>query len=262
MFDSTTSTTLLPTVKRFLAGELSLYINGRWAAATSGENFPVYDPADGTELARVPEAGTEDVDAAVRAARHAFEQGPWSTTSAAERAQLVWRIGEALVEAAEELAQIITLENGKPLSDALFEVRRAAEMFRYMAGWATKLEGATFNAMPAAEYHAYSRREPIGVVAAIVPWNFPLGLTSWKLAPALAAGCTVILKPAEETPLAALRLAKLIDQVGVPPGVVNVVTGHGEQAGALLAAHLELTRSRSPGAPLLVDRSSAPPQGT
>ena len=202
-----------------------MLIDGRWITAASGRSFEVCNPADGSRLARLPEGAAGEVDLAVRAARRALENGPWSRTSAPERARHVWRIAEKLDDAADELAEIITLENGKPLADAVLEVQRAAEMFRYMAGWATKLDGSTLNNALHGTFHTYTRREPVGVVGAIVPWNFPLGLTSWKVAPALAAGCTIVLKPAEETPLAALRLGELIAETGLPDGVLKCCHG-------------------------------------
>jgi len=234
---------VLPAVRRFLDRTPSMLIDGSWVPALSGETFATVDPATGEELARVPAAGRADVDRAVRAARDALENGPWSRTTPAERARLVWRLAELIDENADELAQLETLDQGKPLSVARgADVPGSAETFRYMAGWATKIEGSTIPIGVPDTLVAYTRREPIGVVGQIVPWNFPLAMAAWKLAPALAAGCTVVLKPAEETPLSTLRLGELIQQAGFPDGVVNILTGFGETAGAALAEHPDIDK--------------------
>jgi phenylacetaldehyde dehydrogenase len=224
-----------------------LLINGQWADAASGKTFETPDPATGETLARVAEGDKEDIDRAVRAARAAFEDGPWSRMTPSERGRIVWRIGDLILEYVDELSQLESLDNGKPFVVAqAADVPLAADLFHYMAGWATKIEGNTINIsvpyMPGANFHAYTLREPIGVVGQIIPWNFPLLMAAWKLGPALAAGCTVVLKPAEQTPLSALRLAELIAEAGVPDGVVNVVPGFGETAGAALAAHMDVDK--------------------
>ncbi|MFC4585699.1 aldehyde dehydrogenase family protein [Sphaerisporangium corydalis] len=234
--------TLEKSVEGFIATPRQLFIDGRWVDAASGKTFATPDPATGETLAHIAEADAEDVDRAVRAARRAFEEGPWSRMSAAQRGRIIWRIGDLIDEHAEELAQLESLDNGKPLAVArAADVPLAADLFRYMAGWATKIEGNTIALsvpyMPDAGFHAYTLREPIGVVGQIIPWNFPLLMAAWKLGPALATGNVVILKPAEQTPLSALRLAELIAEAGVPDGVVNVLPGYGETAGAALAAH-------------------------
>jgi phenylacetaldehyde dehydrogenase len=234
---TTAEVPLLPAVSDALNTPPTMLIGGEWVPAVSGETFRVDDPATGLELHRAPAGTHEDVDRAVRAARDAFDFGPWPAMTAAQRARLVWRLADRLDELSDEFAQLLTLENGKPLADSLMEITRAAEMFRYMAGWATKTDGRTMTSMSADAFHAYTVREPIGVVGAIIPWNFPLGLMSWKVAPALAVGCTVVLKPAEATPLTALHFARLLEEVGLPRGVVNVVTGFGEVAGAAIARH-------------------------
>ena len=216
---------------------------GRWTAAADGGTLATLDPATGTELARVPAGGPEDVDAAVRAAREAFETGAWSRLSPSERCRMLWRVADLIDAHAAELAELETLDSGKPLAAARGgDIPAAAETFRYMSGWATKLEGTTIPMGPPGAFHAYTRTEPVGVVGAIVPWNYPLVLAARKLAPALAAGCTVVLKPAEETPLTALRLGELLAEAGVPDGAVSVVTGVGERAGAALAAHPDVDR--------------------
>jgi phenylacetaldehyde dehydrogenase len=226
----------------FIAQTRKMLINGKWVNAASGKTFPTYNPATGEVLARIAEGDKQDIDAAVKAARKAFDSGPWSRMMPAERGKLVWKLADLLEEHLEEFATLETLDNGKPLTVArAADVPAAIDMFRYMAGWATKLEGTTIPLSvpytPGANYHAYTLREPVGVVGQIIPWNFPLLMAAWKLAPALACGCTVVLKPAEQTPLTALRLGELIMEAGFPEGVVNIVPGYGETAGAALAAH-------------------------
>jgi phenylacetaldehyde dehydrogenase len=229
-------------VSDFIGKTRKMLIDGKWVDAASGKTFPTYNPATGEVLAQVAEGDKADIDAAVKAARRAFDSGPWSRMTASERGRLVWKLADLLEEHTEEFATIETLDNGKPLTVArAADVPLAVDMFRYMAGWATKLEGTTIPLSvpytPGAQYHAYTLREPVGVVGQIIPWNFPLLMAAWKLAPALASGCTVVLKPAEQTPLSALRLGELIMEAGFPDGVVNVVPGYGETAGAALAAH-------------------------
>jgi phenylacetaldehyde dehydrogenase len=183
----------------------------------------------------------------VRAARKAFDDGPWGKMSPSERGRIIWRIGDLILEHTDELAQLESLDNGKPFAVAqAADVPLAADLFHYMAGWATKIEGNTINIsvpyMPGANFHSYTLREPVGVVGQIIPWNFPLLMAAWKLGPALAAGNCVVLKPAEQTPLTALRLAELIAEAGMPAGVVNVVPGFGETAGAALSAHNDVDK--------------------
>jgi phenylacetaldehyde dehydrogenase len=226
----------------FISKPRKMLIDGKWVNAASGKTFPTYNPATGEVLAQIAEGDQQDIDAAVKAARKAFDSGPWPRMTASERGKLVWKLADLLEEHLEEFATLETLDNGKPLTVArAADVPLAAEMFRYMAGWANKLEGTTIPLSvpytPGATYHAYTLREPVGVVGQIIPWNFPLLMAAWKLAPALAAGCTVVLKPAEQTPLSALRLGELIMEAGFPNGVVNIVPGFGETAGAALAAH-------------------------
>ena len=223
----------------FFSRQHRMLIDGRFVLAASGKTFPVYNPATGEVVAKVPEAETEDVDRAVIAARRAFDEGPWThKMSNSERGQLLWKLADLLQANLEEFAEIESFDNGKPLSVArVADVPLAVDMFRYMAGWATKITGSTLSFSTPGAFHSYTMREPIGVVGQIIPWNFPLLMAAWKLAPALAAGCTVVLKVAEQTPMSALRLAELFDQAGFPPGVVNILTGFGEGAGAPLAAH-------------------------
>jgi phenylacetaldehyde dehydrogenase len=234
--------TLDKNVEAFTATPHKLFIDGQWTDAASGKSFETPNPATGETLAHIAEGDAEDISRAVRAARKAFEDGPWSKMTPSERGRIMWKIGDLILEHLDELAQLESLDNGKPYAVAkVADVPLSADMFHYMAGWATKIEGNAINIsvpyMPGANFHCYTLREPVGVVGQIIPWNFPLLMAAWKLAPALATGCTVVLKPAEQTPLTALRLAELIAEAGVPDGVVNVVTGFGETAGGALAAH-------------------------
>jgi phenylacetaldehyde dehydrogenase len=229
-------------VSDFIAKPRLMLIDGKWVNAVSGKTFPTYNPATGEVLAQVAEGDKQDVDIAVKAARKAFESGPWSRMSATQRGKLIWKLGDLLEANVEQFAMLETLDNGKPLAVArAADVPLAADLFRYMAGWANKLEGTTIPLSvpytPKAKYLAYTLREPVGVIAQIIPWNFPLLMAAWKLGPALAAGNTVILKPAEQTPLTALLLGELIMEAGFPEGVVNIIPGYGETAGAALAAH-------------------------
>jgi len=229
-------------VTNFIAKPRKMLIDGKWVNAVSGKTFPTYNPATGEVLAQVAEGDRADIDLAVKAARKAFDSGPWSRMTASERGKLVWKLADLLEEHMEEFATLETLDNGKPLTVARApDVPLAVDLFRYMAGWATKLEGTTIPLSvpytPGAIYHAYTLREPVGAVGQIIPWNFPLLMAAWKLGPALASGCTVVLKPAEQTPLSALRLGELFAEAGFPDGVVNIVPGYGETAGAALAAH-------------------------
>jgi phenylacetaldehyde dehydrogenase len=229
-------------VREFLVKKPRLLINGQWVEARSGKTLAVFDPATGKEIGRVAEAGSEDVDRAVAAARAAFEAGPWQEMLPVAREALLWKLADLIEQHASEFAEIESLDNGKTrFMASIIDVPGARDYFRYMAGWATKIEGTTMQTsiggVPGAKFHTYVAREPVGVVAQIVPWNFPLAMAAWKLAPALAAGCTCILKPAEQTPLSALRLGELIREAGFPPGVVNILTGLGETTGAALVAH-------------------------
>ncbi len=222
--------------KHFINGRRNLLIGGEWVPAASGKTFAVFDPAYGREIAHVAEADAEDVDRAVKAARLAFEDGPWSRLSPSERGRLLWKLADLLEAHTDEFAEIESIDNGKPFSVArVADVPLAVDTLRYMAGLTTKIRGTTIK-IPG-NYLSYTLREPIGVVGAITPWNFPLLLAVWKIAPALAAGCTIVLKVAEQTPLSALRLGELIQEAGFPAGTVNILTGFGETAGAAIAAH-------------------------
>lgn len=233
---------LLEQVKNFLGEPHKLLIDGQWVEARSGNTFEVFNPASDQVVAHVAEGDAEDVELAVAAARKAFDDGPWSKMTASDRSRLVWKIGDLIEENADEFAQLETLDNGKPFAVAkAADVALAADMFRYMAGWATKIEGNTIPLnvpyVPGGDFHAFTLKEPVGVVGQIIPWNFPLLMAAWKLGPALATGCTIILKPAEQTPLSALRLGEIVQEAGIPDGVVNIITGFGETAGAAIAAH-------------------------
>ena len=226
----------LESLDRFLSRPLGLVINGTEQAAASGGSFPVVNPATAQTLTTVADGTGADVDLAVAAARVAFES--WSSRAPSERADLLWRLGHRVEELAGEFARLEALDNGKPVSESLaVDIPLFTGLMKYYAGWATKIEGETIPTAGGAPFHVYTRREPVGVIAAIIPWNFPLLMCGYKLGPALAAGNTVVLKPAEQTPLSALRLMQVMGEVGFPPGVVNLVTGFGPTAGAPLAAH-------------------------
>jgi phenylacetaldehyde dehydrogenase len=233
-----------PAAIEFLArGDHPMLVGEHWLPAASGEWMEAVDPATGAVLGRFPNAGVEDVDVAVRSARAAFDTGPWRGMTPSERAKILWRVGDLIEANIDELAQLETLDQGKPIWVGRYaEIPGAAEQFRFFSGQASRIEGQTIatsiNYQPAGKkVFAYTLKQPVGVVAAIVPWNSPLVLTAMKLAPALAAGCCVVLKPAEDTSLTALRLGELLLEAGLPPGVVNIVTGRGDVVGAALAAH-------------------------
>jgi acyl-CoA reductase-like NAD-dependent aldehyde dehydrogenase len=220
--------------RSFAAGPHRLVIGGERPETADGRTFETLDPSTGRVIAEVPHAGAEDVDRAVRAAREAFDDGRWSGITAAQRTRALLALADAIDSHADELAELESLDNGKPVKLAKrVDVPLAAEHVRYFAGWPTKIEGET---LPVAQsdMHCYTRKEPVGVCGQIIPWNFPLLMAAWKIAPALAAGCTVVLKPAEQTPLTALRLGELALEAGLPEGVLNVITGDGETGAALV----------------------------
>lgn len=231
-----------PFVAEFLSRPRKLLIGSTWVEAQSGRNFAIENPATGRAIAQAAAGGAADVDRAVRAARKAFE-GPWSRMLPAERGNLIWKLGDAIEAHADELALLETLDTGKPLKIARDrDVARSADRMRYYAGWATKLTGETLSSMGPENWHGFTVREPVGVVGLITPWNLPILLATLKIGPALAAGCTIVLKPAEMTSLTALRLGELAQEVGLPEGVLNVVTGFGAEAGAALAAHPDVDK--------------------
>ena len=239
-----TASRIHPDVSAFLnSGPKKLLIDGQWVEAASGKTFETINPATGEVLARVAEGDHEDVDRAVAAARKAFDDGPWPHLSAAERSHIIWRIADLIESRGDIFAQVDSLDNGKPVAVAKADdVGGTVEYFRYYAGWPTKILGNTVPVTVVPEIFGYTLRQPVGVCGQIIPWNYPLMMAAWKLAPALAAGCTCVLKPAEQTPLSALLLAELLLEAGVPEGVVNVVTGFGETAGAAIAAHMQVDK--------------------
>jgi phenylacetaldehyde dehydrogenase len=230
----------------FLGRRKQLLIGGEWVDSASDTEIPVIDPATEETITTVPDANEADVDRAVKAARTALETGQWPQTSPAEREALLWRLADLIDQNFDELCELESLDNGKPrFMASIIDVPGARNYFRYMAGWATKIEGSTVDLSagpPGAVFDAYTRKEPVGVVGQIIPWNFPIAMAAWKLAPALAAGCTCILKPAEQTPLSALRLGELVIEAGFPPGVVNILTGYGETTGAAIVAHADVDK--------------------
>jgi acyl-CoA reductase-like NAD-dependent aldehyde dehydrogenase len=213
-----------------------LYIDGQWVDAKSGATYKTINPATEEVLTEVAEGGAEDIDAAARAARRAFESGPWAKMSASDRGRILWKIGDLLEANVQEIGRVETLDQGKTITESTrVDVPLAADCFRYFAGWATKIEGETIPVR--APSLNYTLREPLGVVGAITPWNFPILMAAWKIAPALAAGNCVVLKPAKETPLTALLVAEMAHEAGLPPGVLNVVPGRGTVAGQALVDH-------------------------
>jgi acyl-CoA reductase-like NAD-dependent aldehyde dehydrogenase len=218
------------------AGVKQLYIDGRWVDPRSDAAFDTLNPATGKVLETVASAGPDDAEAAVAAARRAFDEGTWGARSAPrDRAALLFKVAEIIRRDRDRLAELETLDNGKPLGDSYWDIDEAAYMFEYYAGWATKVMGSIPPVGP--EAMSLVIKEPMGVAALITPWNYPILMASQKIAPALAAGCTTILKPAEQTPLTAIELARILDEAGAPPGVFNLLTGFGPEAGAPLVAH-------------------------
>ncbi len=232
--------------RRFLESSHRLLIYDQWLEAKSGKTLDIFDPSTEQKIATVPAGGEKDIDKAVKAARTAFENGPWTQLGATVRADLMLKLADLVDENAELFSEIEVVNNGMPMNPGgAFAASRAARILRYFAGWTTKITGETFPSDPPApdiERVIITRREPVGVAGQIIPWNFPLGMTAMKLGPALAAGCTVVLKPDEKTPLSALLLGRLIEQAGFPEGVVNIVPGLGKQAGAALAAHADVDK--------------------
>src|SRR5277367_1844718 len=223
------------TLEFFKGAPKKLLIDGKWVAAKSGKTFESINPANEEVLGLAAEGDKADVDEAVKAARRAFETGKWPNLNPHQRTRYLLKISELIDQHAEELAELITLENGKPISEAIIEVDRTAETFRYYAGWATKIYGETNPSDPS--MLNYTLREPVGVCGQIIPWNGPIAMFAWKIAPALACGNVCVLKPAEQTPLTALRLGELVLEAGIPEGVVNIITGFGETAGAAISSH-------------------------
>jgi aldehyde dehydrogenase (NAD+) len=222
-------------------GPTQLLINNEWVDSVSGKRFETIDPATGEAICNVAEADAVDVDKAVRAARAAFRHGEWSKMSATKRGELLYKLADLIEQNIDELARLESLDNGKPLSDSLnVDLPLVIACYRYYAGWADKVQGKTIPIN--GPYFCYTRHEPVGVVGQIIPWNFPLLMQAWKLAPALATGNTVILKPAKQTPLSALRVGESIVEAGFPPGVVNILSGYGPTAGAAIARHVDIDK--------------------
>ncbi len=238
---ATLSADLDPRTTAFISRPQQMYVDGQWVESASGRRFDTVDPATEQVITTVPHSDAEDVERAVRAARRAFEDGPWPTMTPAQRQRMIWRIAEGITARADQFAELESIDNGKSVAVAkAVDVTWAAEIFYYYAGWATKIEGRTVPVSvpwaPGGKFHAFTLREPVGVCAQITPWNFPLVMAAFKVAPALACGNTVILKPAEQTPLTAVLLAEVIAEAGVPAGVFNLLTGFGD-VGAALSAH-------------------------
>jgi aldehyde dehydrogenase (NAD+) len=218
-----------------------MFIGGKWVDSQSGKTFATQNPATGETICQVAEGDKADIDLAVKAARKAFESGPWSRMNPSERSRLLNKLADAIETNRDELAALESLDNGKPIADSLnADLPLTVQCYRYYAGWADKIHGKTIPI--AGDYFCYTRHEPVGVVGQIIPWNFPLLMQAWKWGPALACGNTVVLKPAEQTPLTALRVAQLAQEVGFPDGVVNVVPGYGPTAGAALASHMDVDK--------------------
>jgi aldehyde dehydrogenase (NAD+) len=230
------------TVKRPRVKSLEpMFIDGQWVNSVSGKTFPTLNPCTGEPICQVAEADKADVDLAVKAARRAFDSGPWSKMSASERGMLIHRLAELIDKNKEELAALESLDNGKPYRDAIAaDLPLTVKCLRYYAGWADKIHGKTIPIE--GPFFCYTRHEPVGVVGQIIPWNFPLLMLAWKWGPALATGCTVVLKPGEQTPLTALRVAALAQEAGFPDGVINVVPGFGPTAGAALTSHMDVDK--------------------
>src|SRR5687767_11536652 len=228
--------TITETIRRPQVKQTQCFIGGKWIPAASGKTFETIHPATEEVICEVAEGDAEDVDAAVDAAREAFDNGPWSKMDARDRGILINRLADLIEEEADELAALETLDNGKPISDSrAADIPLVIDCLRYYAGWADKIEGRTIPVR--GNYFTYTRREPVGVVGQIIPWNFPMLMVAWKWGPALAAGCTIVMKPAEQTPLTCLRMARLAQKAGIPDGVINVVPGYGPTAGAALVKH-------------------------
>lgn len=232
-------------VAKALARKPSLFINGQWVASSHSKTIPVFDPATGKKIAELVDASSDDLNHAVAAARTAFDDGRWTKLAPSVRQLLMLKLADLVDDNADELALLEAIDNGKPLSIARnFDIPRCSEILRYMSGWIAKIPGDSLDPLsaPTGDFHAYVRREPIGVAGLIVPWNLPLFMAVMKIAPALAAGCTVVLKPAEQTSLTALKLSDLIQQSGIPDGVVNIITGLGATAGDMLVRHPDIDK--------------------
>src|SRR6266403_4227929 len=229
------------TVKPPKVKDQPLFVGGKWLNSASGKAFETINPATGEVICQVAEGDKADVDKAVKAARKAFEEGPWPKMSAAERGRLLHKLADLIEQNREELAALESLDNGKPYRDSFnIDLPLTVKCYRYYAGWADKIHGKTIPVE--GSFFCYTRHEPVGVVGQIIPWNFPLLMQAWKWGPALAAGCTTVLKPAEQTPLTALRMGELALEAGFPDGVVNMLPGYGPTAGAAIARHMDVDK--------------------
>jgi aldehyde dehydrogenase (NAD+) len=238
---ATATTERARTIKAPKVKDQPLFIGGKWLDSVAGKTFPTLNPATGEVICQVAEGDKDDIELAVKAARKAFESGPWSKMNASERGRLLNKLADLIEQHREELAALETLDNGKPYRDSLnIDVPMTMKCYRYYAGWADKIHGKTIPVE--GNFFCYTRHEPIGVVGQIIPWNFPLLMQAWKWGPALASGCTLVLKPAEQTPLTALRVAALAQEAGFPDGVINVVPGFGPTAGAALSSHMDVDK--------------------
>src|SRR6516225_1277160 len=238
---SATATAKARTVKAPKVKDQPLFIGGKWQDSVSGKTFVTANPATGEAICQVAEGDKADVDLAAKAARKAFTEGPWPKMNASERGRLLNKLADLIEQNQEELAALESLDNGKPYRDSMAaDLPLTIKCYRYYAGWADKVHGKTIPVD--GPFFCYTRHEPVGVVGQIIPWNFPLLMQAWKWGPALAAGNCVVLKPAEQTPLSALAVARLAQEVGFPDGVINVVPGYGETAGAALTAHMDVDK--------------------
>jgi len=243
----TTTENLSKKAQNFISSPRKMLINGQWVGSASGKNFDTLNPATGKVIVSVAEGDKEDIDRAVRAARAAFDDGPWSSLNPTARERCLHKLADLMEENADILSELEALDNGKNVAIArAVDIQLAIDFIRYMAGWPTKIKGGMLPLSvpyaPEAKFLGYTLKEPVGVVGQIIPWNFPALMCAWKLGPALAAGCTVVLKPAEETPLTALYLGELICQAGFPDGVVNIIPGYGHTAGAALTTHEQVDK--------------------
>jgi len=228
--------TATQTIRRPNVRQTQCFIGGKWIPSASGKTFDTIHPATEEVITQVAEGDVEDVDLAVDAARDALENGPWATMDARDRGRLMYKLADLIEEEKEELAALETLDNGKPIRDAMAaDIPLVIDCLRYYAGFADKIHGQTIPVR--GDYFTYTRREPVGVVGQIIPWNFPALMVAWKWGPALAAGCTIVMKPAEQTPLSCLRMARLAQKAGIPDGVINIVPGYGPTAGAAIVKH-------------------------
>lgn len=218
-----------------------LFINNEWCNSLSGKKFPTINPCDGTVICEIEEGAKVDVDKAVHAARAAFQlDSPWRTMDASKRGKLIYKLADLIEKEKNYISSLETLDNGKPFSTAVWDVEHVVDVLRYYAGWCDKICGQTIPADGG--LFSFTRHEPIGVCGQIIPWNYPVAMMAWKIGPALACGCTIVLKPAEQTPLSALYVASLVKEAGFPPGVLNVVNGYGPSAGAAIASHMDIDK--------------------